>query len=1064
MATKPDYTRYFKLGDGNLFEDWSSNAAKVATDNWSGVPYFVGYLGDVSSSTSVGAMPANSATITDLGAVDAVILGSSVNATNGGVGVFQTLPDAVVALQGSGTADSPSLVAYLDATGRSDLRVEFDLRDIDSSADNTAQSFAVQYRVGDTGTWTTVPGSFVADASVGPNLTNSVHYAYDLPASLNGQGQIQLRFATSNATGNDEWIGIDNISVTSKAGGAADTVAPTLSGSTPGDDAVGVATDANVVLRFSEPVYAGTGNIVLTSDGGDTRTIAIGDTSQVTISGSTVTINPTANLNGGDRYHVSIAPGVLVDVASNAYAGTGSDPIDFAVVNPLVQIAIGTIQGEGHVSSYTGATVLTAGVVTAIDTTGTRGFWIQDPNGDGNANTSDAIFVFTNAVPTVTVGQSVQVQGVVSEYTANIATNLSITELTSPVITTLATPLGTVQATEIGAGHLLPPTSIIDNDGFSSFDPRTDGADFYESLEGMLVVVHGATATAATDSGSTWVVADGGAGATGMNGRGGITVTGTDIVSADFNPERIQVYADSGVLAGFDTSYVMGDRLGDVTGVISYFGGNYELVATAVQNRTSTATVARDVTTLKGDANHFAFAEYNVENLSPLDPQAKFNQLGADIAVNLGSPDVIALEEIQDADGPGSGANLSGAATAQKLIAAIVAAGGPRYSYVEVAPTAANTTGGQANGNIRNGFLYNADRVGYVAGSATLVADTDATNGDAFRNTRSPLVAQFTFNDQTVTAIGMHSTSRIGSDPLFGATQPPANAGDQARADQSAAVHAYVQQLQLADPNAKIAVAGDLNGFYFEKSLTVLAQGGSLTDLGGLIDATDRYTTIYQGNAEQIDHIFASSSLAADAQFDIVHLNTGVAAPITDHDPTLALFRLDAAVMLGAGNDDLSYETRTSAVVVMAGAGDDSITGTRFADTLIGGAGFDRLRGGAGDDTIRGGAGYDRVQGGAGNDTFQFAAGDLVDPQANGGQMDHIIDFHGAGTTGVGEQDFLAFTGFGAGAQLVYDHDLGNNPMIQIYRVVNAAGYQGSMIVQMADGTNHLTTADYAFL
>ena len=1061
MAAKPSYTQYFKLSDSDFFEDWSTTAARVAADDWSGAPYVVGYLGDVSSSGSVGAVPANSTTITDLGAVDALSLGSNVAATNGGVGVFQSLADPVVALQGSGTADSPSLVVYLDATGRTGMKLTFDVRDIDSTADDTAQSFAAQYRVGDSGTWTTL--AFAADVSAGPSAVKTTGYTIDLPATLDGQAQIQLRFATANATGSDEWVGFDNISVTSRAGGVSDTVAPTLTGSTPADDAAGVATDANIVLRFSEPVYAGTGNIVLVGDRGDTRTIAVGDTSQVTVSGSTVTINPTADLNGGERYQVQVASGVLVDVANNAYAGTGADPIDFTVANPLQRIAIGTIQGEGHVSEYAGATVLTQGVVTAIDTTGSRGFWMQDPNGDGNARTSDAIFVFTGAAPTVTVGQSVEVQGVVNEYTAGIATNLPITQLTAPVVTTLATPLGTVSATEIGAGKLLPPTTVIEDDRFASFDPATDGIDFYEALEGMVVTVHGATAVAPSANGSTWVVADAGAGATGVNARGGITLTGGDILTADLNPERIQVYADSGVLAGFSPNYQMGDRLGDVTGVISYFGGNYELIATAVQNTTPAVTPTRETTTLVGDAGAMTFAEYNIENFSAVVPQADIDQRAADIALNLRAPDIVALVEVQDADGPGNGTNLSGQPSAQALIDAIVAAGGPRYAYVEVAPTVANTNGGQTNGNIRNGFLYNTDRVGYVAGSALLVTDTNPANGDAFRNSREPLAAQFVFNGQTVTAVAVHNQARIGSDPLFGATQPPANAGEQVRNDQSAALAAYIQKLQQADPNAKIAVAGDFNGFYFEQSLTVLEQGGSLTNLTRQLSPEERYTTIFEGNSQQLDHILASGNLAADAQFDIVHLNTGFADPVSDHDPTLARFRIDAAVVLGGTADDVSFAREARAVVVDLGAGDDAVTGSAFADTLFGGAGADRLRGGAGNDTIRGGTGADRVLGGAGNDTFVFLAGDLADPATSGGQLDHVVDFHGAGTGGTGEQDFLSFTGFGAGARLEYVRDLGGNATTQIYRVVTDAGVQGQLLVQMADGTTRLAAGDYAF-
>ena len=43
-----------------------------------------------------------------------------------------------------------------------------------------------------------------------------------------------------------------------------------------------------------------------------------------------------------------------------------------------------------------GQSVSTTGVVTAVDS---NGFYIQDPNGDGNAATSDGIFVFTSVGP-----------------------------------------------------------------------------------------------------------------------------------------------------------------------------------------------------------------------------------------------------------------------------------------------------------------------------------------------------------------------------------------------------------------------------------------------------------------------------------------------------------------------------------------------------------------------------------------------------------------------------------------------------------------------------------------
>ena len=83
--------------------------------------------------------------------------------------------------------------------------------------------------------------------------------------------------------------------------------------------------------------------------------------------------------------------------------------------------SIPTIQGTGHVSAFAGQTVTTLGVVTAVDTNGSRGFYIQDPNGDGNAATSDAIFVFPrgSGPPASAVGQLVSVTGMVGEFTPN---------------------------------------------------------------------------------------------------------------------------------------------------------------------------------------------------------------------------------------------------------------------------------------------------------------------------------------------------------------------------------------------------------------------------------------------------------------------------------------------------------------------------------------------------------------------------------------------------------------------------------------------------------------------
>jgi len=107
-----------------------------------------------------------------------------------------------------------------------------------------------------------------------------------------------------------------------------DTIAPTLSSSTPADNATHVLPGDDIVLTFSEPVRAGSGNIVLTSS--TTDTIAITDGSQVSISGNRVTIDPTFDLSVATPYSVQISAGAITDRAGNPYAGiSNTTTLDF---------------------------------------------------------------------------------------------------------------------------------------------------------------------------------------------------------------------------------------------------------------------------------------------------------------------------------------------------------------------------------------------------------------------------------------------------------------------------------------------------------------------------------------------------------------------------------------------------------------------------------------------------------------------------------------------------------------------------------------------------------------
>src|SRR6266536_1011287 len=209
-------------------QNWTNTGLITVNDDWSGVPGIVGYLGqDITTSTGVDpqTLLTESAVAND---VDVIANQTSTAITNGGVAEFH-IADPVVALQGSGTADAPSIVLTLDTTGRSNVTIAYDLRDIDGTGDNAVQPVALQYRVGTSGNFTNVPGGFVADATTGPSLATLVTAVNaTLPAAVNNQRLVQVRIITSNAVGSDEWVGVDDISVTadSDAAPAVQSTAP----------------------------------------------------------------------------------------------------------------------------------------------------------------------------------------------------------------------------------------------------------------------------------------------------------------------------------------------------------------------------------------------------------------------------------------------------------------------------------------------------------------------------------------------------------------------------------------------------------------------------------------------------------------------------------------------------------------------------------------------------------------------------------------------------------------------------------------------------------------------
>ena len=581
------------------------------------------------------------------------------------------------------------------------------------------------------------------------------------------------------------------------------------------------------------------------------------------------------------------------------------------------------IQGTGHLSPYDGQTVTTSGVVTAV---AFNGFYMQDPAGDGDDNTSDGIFVFGFGLD-VAAGDIVEVTGPVSEFIPGGADtgNLSITQLSGSVsVLSSGNPLPRPEVISRSARRPGSNTVISDSELPTNLqtdpavsNPDQDAIDFYETFEGMYVEIDRPVAVSATRTFNAFaselfaVPSNGGtvSPTTARTGRGGIALQPDPDNLGDQNPERIQIQFDGTIYPADVPAIPVGGRMDDVVGVMGYSFGNYEVNATE-EVQFSAGTIREQTTWLRPLPSEVTVASYNVLNLSPdASDDSQRDKLAAQIAAQLRSPDVIALQEIQDNSGETDDGVTAADETLAALVEAIVAAGGPEYVAFDVAP-ADGAFGGIPGGNIRNAFLYNPNRVellDYELLSASVLSGLGIADADAFDGSRSPLAAIFSFDGDPFTVINNHWTSRFGSTPIFGGPQPFVQAGEAAREASAQALNDYVDLLREANSDAAVMVVGDLNTFEWTNDLADILPGSD-RPLQNLLannaltgnDRINRYTFIFDGNSQALDHFFVTGNLGREARLDIVHTNvdfprTADAVTASDHEPLVGRFDLPSS-------------------------------------------------------------------------------------------------------------------------------------------------------------------------
>jgi hypothetical protein len=552
------------------------------------------------------------------------------------------------------------------------------------------------------------------------------------------------------------------------------------------------------------------------------------------------------------------------------------------------------------------------GIVTGVRGTGSsRGYWLQDPNPDGNPATSEGIFVFTSSAPTVKAGDSVLVSGKVSDFyplssgeSVSTTSNLSITEIdaTSSTVLSSGNPLpGPI----VLGPNTVPDTYAPDLGGgnieSTPITPARSALDFYESIEGMRVEVEDARVVGPSDDFDEQYITTKPAQLTSFRG-------GTMLRAENATPSgRLEVVP----VDGNNPEVSVGDVFGGATiGPIDYsnFGG-YLIAATTlgtVQHNNLPPVVANGP-----GKKQLSVATYNVENLAPTDPDSKFTALAKGVVTNLAKPDIIAVEEVQDNDGATDDGVVAADKTIAKLTAAITAAGGPSYASREIDPVN-DQDGGQPGGNIRVAFLYNPAAVSFVdAGAAKVNRSTTGTQvvkshgepalslspgridptNPVWTSSRKPLVGEFRFNGKDVFVVANHFDAKLGDQNADGRFQFPAQSSAIQRAGQAQVVHDFVGKLLAIDKSADVVVVGDLNDYQFSPALSVLRTGTSdgtgtqtLKDLITTLPVNQQYTYDFDGISEVLDHILLTNSIKKFS-YQVVHVNAEYANQVSDHDP-----------------------------------------------------------------------------------------------------------------------------------------------------------------------------------
>lgn len=748
-----------------------------------------------------------------------------------------------------------------------------------------------------------------AAAALNGNLAaNRTAISFTISGLTLAAGQsIFLRWSDPDHTGADHGLSIDEFSVTPHGG----VTTPTLS---IGDVTMAEGNAGMTAFTFTVSLTGGTapvGGVTFDASTQDGTANAPGDYAALvnqpgSISSGGTSTTVTVQVVGettpetNETFFVNITN--IVGANAGDVQGLGTIQND-----EVTLVKINAIQGSGDTSPLVGQTLSTRGIVTLLKS---NGFFLQEPDAtaDADPNTSEGIFVFTSSAPTALVGQDVTVTGQVIEFgtggtntelgnTPIVLVNSSGNSLPTPILMTTSildpTALPTQPQLEKYEDMLITGQfrTVAPNDNFSDVDtvlisvPRPMREP---GIEISLPVPPDPTSGTPDPNVPRW----------------------------DENPERLSIDTN-GRAGSTGLALTSNVNLGTVTGPLDFAFSEYHLIPDGTPLALSANMSAIPLPTPQ--ANEFTVACFNIENFN----NGATQRVKASLAIRniMRYPDIIGHEEIA------SLAALQGLRNQVNNDAVAAGDPNPMYeAYLIPAPS---------GGTQHVGFLVKTTRVQTISVTQERASETYINPNTGLPETlhdRPPFVFKGTVdpsgpNPIPIIVVVNHPRSFIDIE------QDPGE-GPRVRAKRKAqgeSIAGLLQELQTNNPGNSIMTVGDFNAFQFNDGFTdpvATIKGTPTADDQVVVDAsadlvnpdffnltellapTDRYTFVFEGTPQVLDHIIVNRNALARftrnfvAHFDADFPDTPASAFVndisrpegaSDHDAPVAYFNLTLA-------------------------------------------------------------------------------------------------------------------------------------------------------------------------